>query len=252
MQISSILLCLACAYDIMLISPRGYLSFPLSLTLSHTIMTLENKITPVELTVTVKHIWLVKHLHHHGSIYCLRSLPSRSEAIVEMACFVSTDEWVNECFVLISSSYSSLCLRSAFKNDIRGAHCAWHQLKHWQSVLIVLLYSPEPLTGHISGICPRAQQRPVSQQQCILVYWPLCSAAQRPLARAEKQVPTRWSKEKRKRISGNKVSWQDGDDSALSSNAATTNVKLKTAVVWFCSAGMLQLTTEQFSVILCM
>lgn len=57
----------------------------------------------------------------------------------------------------------------------------------------VCFYSPDPLTGHISGICPRAQQRPVSQQHCILVNWPLSSAAQRPLARAEKQVPTRWS-----------------------------------------------------------
>lgn len=57
------------------------------------------------------------------------------------------------------------------------------------------VYSPDPLTGHISGICPKAQQRPVSQQHCILVYWPLSSAAQRPLARAEKQVPTRWSEE---------------------------------------------------------
>lgn len=52
-------------------------------------------------------------------------------------------------------------------------------------------YSPDPLTGHISGICPNAQQRPVSQQHCILVYWPESSAAQRPFARAEKQVPTR-------------------------------------------------------------
>lgn len=53
--------------------------------------------------------------------------------------------------------------------------------------------SPEPLTGHISGIWPKAQQRPVSQQHCIFVYWPFSSAAQRPLARAEKQMPTRWS-----------------------------------------------------------
>lgn len=58
-------------------------------------------------------------------------------------------------------------------------------------VSLMISYLPDPLTGHISGICPRAQQRPVSQQHCIFVYWPFSSAAQRPLASAEKQVPTR-------------------------------------------------------------
>ena len=58
----------------------------------------------------------------------------------------------------------------------------------WKIRLFCLVdqaYLPDPLTGHISGICPKAQQRPVSQQHSILVYWPFSSPAQRPLARAE-------------------------------------------------------------------
>lgn len=80
------------------------------------------------------------------------------------------------------------------------------------------MYSPDPLTGHISGICPEAQQRPVSQQHCILVYWPCRSPAQRPLANAEKHVPTRWSeggedggRRKRERELGGEVSMLQGE-----------------------------------------
>lgn len=44
-----------------------------------------------------------------------------------------------------------------------------------------------------------AQQRPESQQHCILVYWPGRSPAQRPPIRAEKHVPIRWSAERERR-----------------------------------------------------
>ncbi|TNN89340.1 hypothetical protein EYF80_000628 [Liparis tanakae] len=46
---------------------------------------------------------------------------------------------------------------------------------------------PDPLTGHISGICPRAQQRPVSQQHCILL--PPCDRALGSKHRQSPQKP---------------------------------------------------------------
>lgn len=89
---------------------------------------------------------------------------------------------------------------------------------------VFLVYSPEPLTGHISGTCPRAQQRPVSQQHCILVYWPVSSAAQRPLARAEKQVPTRWSEEEEMHLQ-DEMSQQAAKQTNLSWRGHHTEVK---------------------------
>lgn len=118
-------------------------------------------------------------------------MPNHRQYILEIAIFLSAEEEADGWSIL--SSYPSAGV------DVVRTTCGCQQLIRGNCMYPLLcvscfcVYSPDPLTGHISGICPKAQQRPVSQQHCILVYWPFSSAAQRPLARAEKQVPIRWS-----------------------------------------------------------
>lgn len=86
----------------------------------------------------------------------------------------------------------------------RNTHMTW--LQEEQSMLLLLIFltlpivrrrefscSPEPLTGQASGMVPRPQQRPGSQQHCIFVILPGSSCAQRPFTRPEKHVPVLWS-----------------------------------------------------------
>lgn len=65
--------------------------------------------------------------------------------------------------------------------------------------------SPEPLTGQASGMVPRPQQRPGSQQHCIFVILPGSSCAQRPFTRPEKHVPVLWSE----RVKIKQKAWQN-------------------------------------------
>lgn len=141
-------------------------------------------------------MWLVNHLRCCGFIYCLCSCQIIDNLLLGPPVFCRHRKKVMD---VLSQFYTHIQPFVCNNTDVGRSVLGCQQLKHgicmhllsWVSCFRV--YLPEPLTGHISGISPKAQQRPVSQQHCILVYWPLSSAAQRPLARAEKQVPTRWS-----------------------------------------------------------
>lgn len=145
-------------------------------------------VTPVSFASSVKLVWLMEHLD--SRVYLL--LPSSTQSLVKTASFFN------------GKRKGAIDLLSRFQANINQASGISGSAKTdifregFVYVGLIILFLPDPLTGHISGICPRAQQRPVSQQHCIFVYCPFSSAAQRPLASAEKQMPTRWSEREKR------------------------------------------------------